>query len=1100
MTDSLIVADVIELLGGGPASTIAECAGAVLHLGQGFDLGEAQPTSDYVASLVLDGERPAGQRASNRMISLPVVIGISPAAAATMSNAQVRATIAAAREILVRVTDKQHWLLRWTREGGKTLVFDCYRAGASKPVYSTLAEKQGWIQITITFPAAPYGRSDDAVSTAFTSPLAGIPVPPGPVAIDNFTSVSGAQWALSPAAPAGVGADSAFWDPGIAPANDPAGLARTATYSKTGLALNLSEGWTGIIENTGTASQGTLTQGDAGPVDLGDQFQIAGNAYTGDNTGFEGGTIGGWYNYANAALTNTVAQAHSGTHSMQISSVAAGDAVAAQGGPNVPCLPGDNVYVAAWPRAQASPRTIAAGVLFLDSNSNPIGTPSYTGFLGSTVTDATTGWGTSPATAQIVAPAGAVLAQAVVKVQATGGAAEIHYVDDIVIACRGSIPLQAQIFTVTSISPPSVGFVNIGFSPPAATAPVLGNILIQTGPPSLPAITVWAGFGSSKFFHNWARRGGPVHFLLKLTDTYGNTVSSSKILPRVFGSNSSASPKWVKVRIPLTYQPGFDYANVTGYSITVTNRGAFTSWTQLYLAALTAVPATTQVVVPQRGVVYDLAGMVGSARCAPTFQFQQAGAFVTNTVSFTTPGTFYWAAPFSVNQVTSVLTIGGGGFNPHFYSVGGGGGSGGSSGTAASVAVTPGSAYKIIVGNGGFTALIGPLHIPIVQAPGLSSFTGDSVTVSAPGGNNSTSQAGAPANAAGTPSGFAGGPGGAGTNSSPGGGGAGGGSAGTGSAGNPGGAASGSTGGAAPAAVAGGGPGGPGGTRNLNNGRSPASPPGGAAGGSPDNGFGSIGTGDAGLVSFQYMSPPTFKTLLVHRPGHDTDENFNPLLPIPAGDPVNGTITYILPSLVPGIYPRFGQNGVPMTCTVVAVANTWNNPTASRTISVTVTLYEQLFGSNYPQTVTSQPFIPNNLPLGSPFVILGNLTIPNVEVPPDNLSALFGASVTDSNTSDTLYDILFLDTTGTTVIVSSPNGYTNMYIDEPAGTRAIGMVLGSTGDRTSAVSLLASAQMISGRPLTIDPHGNQSLLAYCVEGAPNMEMTYNPHWMLDRLA
>ena len=94
MYDSLVLSNSIELLDGGVASTHPMCPGAIFQLQPGADPGAPQPTTDFVAGLLLDGERPFGRRASNRLIKLPVWI--------TAPNRQIHA---AAREYLQFVGD-----------------------------------------------------------------------------------------------------------------------------------------------------------------------------------------------------------------------------------------------------------------------------------------------------------------------------------------------------------------------------------------------------------------------------------------------------------------------------------------------------------------------------------------------------------------------------------------------------------------------------------------------------------------------------------------------------------------------------------------------------------------------------------------------------------------------------------------------------------------------------------------------------------------------------------------------------------------------------------------------------------------------------------
>src|SRR4249920_1499533 len=167
MANSLTISNTIELLGadGGVPSVIPACAGAIYLLADdgSYDLGTHQPTADYVASLILDGERPFGRRSSNRTITLPVKI-ISP----TGDLKQ----LAAAREVLEQAVDQDTFTITWSRDPGTgtrlPLILDCFRAQPSKPVYAPLAADQGVMWITLTIPALPYGRSDAQYTPAFT--------------------------------------------------------------------------------------------------------------------------------------------------------------------------------------------------------------------------------------------------------------------------------------------------------------------------------------------------------------------------------------------------------------------------------------------------------------------------------------------------------------------------------------------------------------------------------------------------------------------------------------------------------------------------------------------------------------------------------------------------------------------------------------------------------------------------------------------------------------------------------------------------------------------------------------------------------------------
>ena len=204
-------------MGGGVPSTDPLCSGAIFRLGRSGDLGAPQPTSDFVASLILDGERPFGRRASNRTIKLPVVI-IAP----------TRQILAAAREVLEQTIDQDQFTITWTRDPGPggtplPLVLDCYRAQPSVPIFATWLEKQLLTaQITLTIPAMPYGRSDVQQQIAFASPVpASPPPPPAGVILDTYATIASPQ--CSQATQCIVGPYTACWDPDSALVGDPGG-------------------------------------------------------------------------------------------------------------------------------------------------------------------------------------------------------------------------------------------------------------------------------------------------------------------------------------------------------------------------------------------------------------------------------------------------------------------------------------------------------------------------------------------------------------------------------------------------------------------------------------------------------------------------------------------------------------------------------------------------------------------------------------------------------------------------------------------------------------------------------------------------------------
>jgi hypothetical protein len=202
VADSLVVAETIELLGGGVLSGLPQCPDASLILQPGYSLGSPQTVTDLIAALATDGERPYGHRASNRKLQLPVKI-----------TAPDRDQLAAAREALLQATDAQTWTLTYTHDGGDPFVLDCYRAEPADPDYDLDTEQQGIEQIRLNFEATPYGHARSPVEIDFPSPSAGWITPPAPVTLDDFsvlsTSTQTGRWTASAAA--ATGSHSAFW-------------------------------------------------------------------------------------------------------------------------------------------------------------------------------------------------------------------------------------------------------------------------------------------------------------------------------------------------------------------------------------------------------------------------------------------------------------------------------------------------------------------------------------------------------------------------------------------------------------------------------------------------------------------------------------------------------------------------------------------------------------------------------------------------------------------------------------------------------------------------------------------------------------------------
>jgi phage-related protein len=184
MTDSLVIANFVELMKQGVASSDPRCPGAIFQLMPGYTFGNPVPDQSIIASMSGDGEIPLGERASNRTHVVPV--GIS---------APNRAILVQAREVLVALVDQPQWLLTWRRDSAPDTVFECFRATTSVINYDTRYERQNVGSLTLTFTAKPYARSSTYEVLAFAnSPSDGPGDAPSPITVDNYATVTGTHW------------------------------------------------------------------------------------------------------------------------------------------------------------------------------------------------------------------------------------------------------------------------------------------------------------------------------------------------------------------------------------------------------------------------------------------------------------------------------------------------------------------------------------------------------------------------------------------------------------------------------------------------------------------------------------------------------------------------------------------------------------------------------------------------------------------------------------------------------------------------------------------------------------------------------------------
>lgn len=260
------------------------------------------------------------------------------------------------------------------------------------------------------------------------------------------------------------------------------------------------------------------------------------------------------------------------------------------------------------------------------------------------------------------------------------------------------------------------------------------------------------------------------------------------------------------------------------------------------------------------------------------------------------------------------------------------------------------------------------------------------------------------------------------------------------------------------------------------------------------------GNGGAGLIRVTWQPPLTpLNALILHRPGLNSPANFNPLVPIPVTDlPANVEYTVPVPSLVGYLNAEFNS-----TYTIILSAYAWNSATqgSPRNITVSVNQYEFPGGPRYTvqasRTVTPATDVINGL------VNMGEVTLPIKDYARHNDQSYFTVSIMDSDQGDSFQDLLFLDTTGQTAIINIAPGtpgygtYVNYFIDEPSADRDLGFVGATTDGRQHSVSVFEYA-MLAGGPFFLDP-GDNLLLAYSPNGAPNIGLTYAPRWYLDRI-
>jgi hypothetical protein len=1064
MSDSLVVSGSIELLGGGVASTIPACAGAIFRLQQGFDLSAPQPTTDFVASLILDGERPFGRRSSNRTIALPIlIVGTS------------RTNLAAAREVLEQAIDQDQWTLTWTRDPGPggtalPLVIDCFRAQPSKPVYNTLIEKQlNMLQIDLTIPALPYGRSDTQQQIAFASPVPSSyivpPPPPSAVTIDTFTTIASTQCQQS--SQCVVGPFTAMWDPDSPLVGDPGGQVTPFAYGPVTLnpAVNLA-GLTALQVWAGFGSRYYWAL-DYHHRTAGVQVAVTLTDTSGNTLSFSRGNLihpvsPSWGQPVFSQVTIPIPQ---GSTEFNYAAVASYSLLVTNKQYPVPRLGWVTCYldhlVAVPPSQSFAPVTrgyvytlsglqgTARAPMSLTFQQPPTaGTPSTlsSAGAGSYTVPAGTAWLNVAATG-----GGGAGASVPSSGQGGGGGGGEFAGEGNFAASPGQVIPYVVGAGGTSGSSPVDGQASVFGPGPSGSLQVAANGGKSAAYGSATAGQGGSGSGNSAEYPGGAGRtatGG-------LGGGGGSSAGPASAGNSPVGTGSltfTTSGSWL-CPSGVTQVFAECWAGGGGGGGGSSGNGAGGGGGEYRASFISVTPGNNYSYAVGSGGSGGSSGSSGSAGGLSSFTGDGGSSVIAE------PGH-------------------GGQGNTFGFSGGGSGGSGGT-GAAGFSGGEGGSAYPYS-GGGGSSA-----------GPSAAGNQGSS-----PGG--ATAPPGAGSGGAGSGARAANGTAG----SVPGGGGGGtydtGFTAGSGAHGQvrityPAGIGAPTSAGAA--AVSGGGAGGAGGASAGTNG-SAGSTPGGAGGGGNSGGSAqSGGAGAAGqIVVTPYASQPV-KTLIVHRPPLGAAKMFQPLVSVGGGnDTPNGATQYNLPQPVAGVNATFSG-----TYTVYLVNASWNG-TGSRTVTVTVTQYEYNGGPSYTVSTAPVSFTPSQISNG--IVTAGVLTLPVKAVAADNTAGYYTVSVTDTNTSDRFFDAIFLDTMGQTIVVneSSGSGYLTYYVDAPDPNVALGQVLGSWNGRPSAISVMDACQAISGGPPVVEPaDGANQLFAYCADGvAPAISVSFSPSWFFDR--
>jgi hypothetical protein len=715
--DSLVIDGIIELMGGaqgvqclvpelldsngqGPTYRILappSLNNAAYGYEASYDLNAPQPTQDVVASMLLDGERPFGARASNRTMTLPVII--------FGTQAGGMAQVLKAREYLMSVIDQQVYPIKWTpADTGLALVFDCFRALPSTPLYgfnysaggsasdATIGRPNYPIaMITLTIQALPYGRSDiDGVQQlAFGNPVVNGVQTASPVIVDSFAE--------------------AFTPPQViaSPTWASLGTASPTSVSTWNIAIgaNTAVGQTIMVEVEAPA--GTIT----GVSDT------QGNVYSLAVSG-QVATAALWqYVYTSvvkAALT-------SGTDHITVTSSA-------------PTSPSSQAWsiTGSWQPRPALPVNIDNYVSSYGYNLtglNPYDMlVSVTSGLGSS-------GGTPAGFTSAGTPSGNGLNATVSYFNLPISQTTVSYgVTGLPIPSQllllAFAPLN-QYWSQDTVSAPAGG-TSVRYNAPrpmqtpwpaAVYSRTLNSTVSITG---LPVLSVWFGQAYDTQWPADPKFTSNVTLAWTLTDTSGRTLSFSKAQKKVLYGASVSMSKWTQISAAIPQGRNFGYNAVASYSVQISNwsGSGHVGYVRMHcwLNRLTANPQTIQNSVSPRGNVYNLFALPGSAR-APISVQCQLPASQNVTKELTSSGTFI-VPPGVYSLEAECWGAGGAGASVNIgRALCGGGGGGGEYAAEPALSVLPGAQIPYTVGGSGLAAQISSTVVQFTQPSVTSHWT-----------------------------------------------------------------------------------------------------------------------------------------------------------------------------------------------------------------------------------------------------------------------------------------------------------------------------------------------------------------------------------------